>query len=128
MSGKEQPSPSFVPKTSVGFKSVTDSINSETDSDIDPLVSTRSTSDVHGSGSTGRAASFFFRGGLGENNLAPKKSQFLISPSPSTLTRNFGQRRKTILNTFQLSSKTKFNENDVYQLYQHTINEKGREM
>jgi len=126
MSGKEDSLTGSVPNKNLSFRSLT----VDTDSDVDPHGSTKSTPDINClDKSVGREASFFIRGGgIAGNNLAGKKSHILCTPSPSTLTRNFGQRRKTILNTFQLSPRTKFNENDVYQLYRHTINGKGQEM
>jgi len=56
-----------------------------------------------------------------------KSIPYRCSPSP-TLMRDFGQRRKTILNTFCLSPRKKFDEDDTYRLYQYTISQKAKTM
>ena len=56
-----------------------------------------------------------------------KAVPFMSSPSP-TLMRDFEQRRKTILNTFCLSPRKKFDEDDKYRLYRYTISQKAKKM
>lgn len=64
--------------------------------------------------------------GYDNSETQTKSVPFRCSPSP-TLTRDFNQRRKTILNTFCLSAKTKY-DRDIYKLYHHTISKKADQL
>ena len=122
------------PPAREGFVSFNfDSLQSDTDSEINSLIdgesSTRSTphpneqedsSAGQKKGFTSGIANFFAAPAV----PAPITVPFQCSPSPTSLTRIFNQRRKTILNTFCLSTKKKFDEN-VYKLYHHTISRKA---
>lgn len=109
-----------------------DSLQTDTDSEINSLIdgasSTRSTPHPNEQElfSTGQKKGFtsgianFFKGAA---PTVPATVPFQCSPTP-TITRDFKERRKTILNTFCLTPKKKFDEN-VYKLYQCTISRKA---
>ena len=106
----------------------------ETDSEVNSLIdggnSTRSTphnqqefSTAAGSKGFNREFATFFKWPDKNEPQGGAAVRFQCSPS-LTLSRDLNQRRKTILNTFCLLPKTKYDE-DVYKLYQHTISKKA---